>query len=204
MALQGPIGVAVQSEVRSFLRQTVKRLTQSSVFRDAPCDNTGPKFVAFPKGSIETKDVLSRFLHLAAVPDCMGSTSIKTGDRLNNLRLLQANLDVVVFLQKYECESILQRLLLKYCARLAQDHMWGWQAFCLGAVANCAELCMTSLRFPFAPPSSNTTRAQSIPPQVWERLSPRYTHALSMADGAADDGPAATAFIVAHREYPSG
>lgn len=160
----------------------------SNFFRDAPCADS-PKTVVFPEDGIETNDMLDWFLSLAApgpnIDEYVGSFRTPTAtsdDPEKSVSVMKESLDLIQFMQKYECETTLADLARKYFALLARDGTWGWQAFCLGAAMDCEELCMMGIRLPFAKGSAGTPRARHIPRAVWVRLDPKYTFALVQTD----------------------
>lgn len=111
---------------------------------------------------METITTLERFLHLATTPEHTGNSRLKTLALKSSVHMLPEHLNLILFLKNYDCDTFLQTLLIKYIARLAQDQMWGWQAFCLGAFADSPELCMMSIRVPFGQPPAGCLECNGL------------------------------------------
>lgn len=129
-------------------------------------------------------EVVHEFLTLIANERLVGRARYK--ETLSNYSTthpwLTKSMRLVLFLQKYGCDLALKTLMMVYDRLLSEERVWGWQAFCLGAVADCSQLCIASLNYQFEFMLGNRKRAASIPPQIWAQLSPKFTYALAVAD----------------------
>lgn len=160
--------------VRSF-----GQLTNSEVLADVPV--TGAKEFQFPDAELECRAVVEQFLELATY-NTLDTNTLSRTDDMGDTRTLVVLLNLSIFLDKYDCESLVGRLQAAV-VRLLPTMLWGWQGFILGALWRNDDICSGSLEVPATPADWGCT-VQNLKMKhveqydMWELVEPRYGYAL--------------------------
>ncbi|BEJ16899.1 hypothetical protein CspHIS471_0603000 [Cutaneotrichosporon sp. HIS471] len=181
----------VSSDLVVFKIESYHLLSASPVFGAASTASPGEQRIEFADLELETAPVLRLFLSLATTatfgPSFTPSAALEHEDP--NLTLLP----LIAFLQKYDAIRVLRAALSCIDRLVSTGKMTAYAGLILGMAADDVPTCTTALntedaRFPFPTPDDpvycaganrSTVNPRGFPYNVWRKLSPQYTWALT-------------------------